>query len=481
MIAIISTLLTAVCFYFSIGIGDAWYLAWFAPLPVLMLAYGGSNRWAVFFAAFLGAALGSCCLLRAYGGVLPAYVLALEIGVPAFLFALAVLVSRVLHFKRGPLSAALAFATLWAAFDFLISFGKGGGAIATPAAAEMGMPVLVQSLSLFGFPAVTFLLGFVPAGIAAGIASRRAAPALAAAGLFALNLGFGAWHMAAPPMNTLRVALVDGNRAVGSIGRDDEAGAERALEAYFSAIEPLKGKVDLIVLPENIAYLAPGWRARVVEQLASAATTLNATLVAGFNTDLGTGRGNVSMAFVPGQAEPLIYQKRALVPVLETRYFQRGAGPKSTPSGIGLEVCKDMDFQAMIRSDAVATTPSLLAVPAWDFNLDDWSHARVAVMRSVENGVPMARSARNGLLTLNDRYGRVLLKTRTVDAITVASGELPLSGSGGGTLYDKIGDSFGWLTVLFGALFVLLSFAARKAVSKEKSQAERVASSPASV
>jgi apolipoprotein N-acyltransferase len=477
MIALGLSLLTAVCFYFSIGIGEAWYLAWLAPLPVLWLAYGPARRPIVFLAAWGGAALGACCLLRAYGGVLPAYVLALEIGVPSFLFAIAVSVSRALFFKRGPLLAALAFATLWAAFDFLISFGKGGGAIATPAAAEMGMPVLVQALSLVGFPGVTFILGFVPAGIAATLRSRRPAPALAAVGLFALNLAFGAWHMAAPPMNTLRVALVDGNTLVGSIGTDDEAAAEHAIDPYFAAFDALKGQVDLIVLPENIAYLAPGWRARILNEFVGAATRENATIVVGFNTALDAGRGNVSMAFVPGQADPLIYQKRALVPVLETRYFQRGPGPKSTPSGIGLEVCKDMDFQAMIRNDELATTPSLLAVPAWDFNLDDWSHARVAVMRSVENGVPMARTARNGLMTLNDRYGRVLLRTRTVDALTVARGELPLSGSGGGTLYDKIGDSFGWLTVILGALFILMSFGAPKARARDDDQAERVTSS----
>lgn len=477
MIALLASLLTAACFYFSIGIGEAWYLAWFAPLPVLMLAYAGKSGWVVFLAAWAGAAAGACCLIRAYGGVLPNAVLALEILVPAFLFAIAVVVSRVLYAKRGPLLAALAFATLFAAFDFLISFGKGGGAIATPAAAEMGMPVLVQALALVGFPGVTFLLGFVPAGIAAALTSRSVLPAAAAVLLFSLNLAFGFWHMAAPPMNALRVALMNGNELVGSIGTDDEAKAEQALAPYFSAIEGLKGKVDLIVLPENIAYLAPAWRPRIIEAFATAARGVNATIVAGFNTALDAGRSNVSMAFVPGQAEPLIYEKRALVPVLETRYYRRGDGPKATPSGIGLEVCKDMDFQAMIRSDEVKTTPSLLAVPAWDFNLDDWSHARVAIMRSVENGVPMARSARNGLMTLNDRYGRVLLEVRTRDAIQVAVGELPLSGTGGGTIYDAIGDSFGWLTVVFAGIFFGLTLMPRKAATGLASQAERLASS----
>src|SRR5579871_2419912 len=134
------------------------------------------------------------------------------------------------------------------------------------------------------------------------------------------------------------------------------------------------------------------------------------------------------------------------------------------------------------RSTGSRTTPAstdsvLIAVPAWDFNLDDWSHARVAGTRSVENGVPMARTARNGLMTLNDRYGRVLLKVRSADALSVATGELPLAGSGGGTLYDRIGESFGWLTMIAGALLVLLGFGAATTRPTGQAQAERVASS----
>src|SRR5207342_332130 len=127
-----------------------------------------------------------------------------------------------------------------------------------------------------------------------------------------------------------------------------------------------------------------------------------------FNTRIGSAQHNVSLAFPHGSDSPEIYVKRRLVPVLETAVYLPGAGARVLADGTGLEICKDMDFQAMIRADAAATRPALFAVPAWDFDRDDWSHARVAVLRSVENGVPMARSARDGLLTLNDRYGRVI-------------------------------------------------------------------------
>ena len=135
---------------------------------------------------------------------------------------------------------------------------------------------------------------------------------------------------------------------------------------------------------------------------------------------------------------------------LKSAFYTPGPGPRTLANGTGLEICKDMDFQAMIRTDAVATQPELLAVPAWDFDKDDWSHGRVAIMRSVENGVPMARNARDGLLTLNDRYGRIVAKARTVGPFTTLIGDLPLDGRGGNTLYDQIGDVFGWLCLALG-------------------------------
>jgi apolipoprotein N-acyltransferase len=226
--------------------------------------------------------------------------------------------------------------------------------------------------------------------------------------------------------------------------------------------------VQLIVLPENISRVAPEWRAEAQAALAVVADRAQATVVAGFNTKVDGAQRNVSWAFSPGVAQPTTYEKRRLVPVLESAVFTPGPGPKSLANGIGLEICKDMDFQAMLRSDSVSTKPVVLAVPAWDFDKDDWSHARVAVLRSVENGLPMARAARNGLLTLNDRYGRLLGRVKTVGGFTVLIGDLPLQGRGGDTVYDRIGDVFGWLCLAVGLGLVSWSFFLTRRSSRRK-------------
>jgi apolipoprotein N-acyltransferase len=215
----------------------------------------------------------------------------------------------------------------------------------------------------------------------------------------------------------------------------------------------------LIVLPENIAMLGTAWRDEATAKLAAALKGTQTTLVAGFNTKLDGAQRNVSLGFTPGTTAPVIYQKRHLVKGLETQYYTPGPGPSQVLSnGAGLEICKDMDFHAMLRADEVATHPRLLAVPAWDFGSDDWSHARIAILRSVENGVPMARTARDGLLTLNDRYGRLIAIKKNGAEFSTLTGDLPLDGRGGDTIYDKFGDAFGWLCGALGFGLFALSF-----------------------
>jgi len=462
MTAIACALMSALGFYFSLGLGDLWWLAWVAPVPVLWFAFGGTRPWQAFFVALMAYGLGATSILRAYAGLLPIPILILAIGAPAITFALSVMGARRVRPVLGPVAAMFAFAALWTAFDFLAAFSREGGSVSTPAAAEVGAPLLIQSASLVGFLGITFLLGFVSSGIALSLRLRTLGPVAVAFALFAANAAFGYWRMSAEPSGSIHVALIDSDDTMGPTMHDDRNAALKDIAAYAYQISKLQSAhVSLIVLPENIALIAPAWRSEAQARLAAAADQVHATLVAGFNTNLGQSQRNVSWAFMPGVSAPVTYMKRRLVPVLESSVFTPGPGPQVLTNGIGLEICKDMDFQAMLRSDELTTKPLLLAVPAWDFDKDDWSHARVAVLRSVENGVPMARTARDGLLTLNDRYGRLVAVTRSTGEFRTLIGNLPLDGRGGDTIYDRIGDAFGWLCIALGIGLVGWSFARR--------------------
>src|SRR6202012_2888230 len=231
----------------------------------------------------------------------------------------------------------------------------------------VGAPMLIQSASLVGFIGITFLLGLVSAGLALSLRTRKATPAVIAGVVFATNAGFGYWRMSQPATETMQVAVIDSDSATGGVRREDKAATMKAVDAYAAQIEKLRDeKPSLIVLSENIAMLGTSWRDQATAKLAGALKGTQTTLVAGFNTNLDGAERNISLGFSPGASKPVIYQKRRLVKGLETLYYTPGPGPsKVLPDGAGLEICKDMDFHAMVRDDEVATHPRLLAVPAW--------------------------------------------------------------------------------------------------------------------
>jgi len=93
-------------------------------------------------------------------------------------------------------------------------------------------------------------------------------------------------------------------------------------------------------------------------------------------------------------------------------------------------------------------------VPAWDFNVDRWLHSRMAILRAVENGFALARSGRNGLLTLSDNRGHILTEATTVSGrFASISGKIEVVH--GKTFYTRTGDWFAWLCVT--AFLILLA------------------------
>ena len=464
MITIVCALLSAIGFYFSTGLGEQWWLIWLAPIPILWFVFGDTNKWQAFFAAWAAYTLGACSIIVAYGGTIPALFLAMGLLAPALTFAISAMAGRHVFRNVGPIWGAIAFAALWTMFDYFIAFNKGGGSGATPALSQVGAPMLMQSVSQFGQFVLTFLIGFFGAGIAASLRTRTALPAAAAIALFIANAAFGYWQMSAPTTATLRTALINSNDTDKGANRLKQDHFDATIDAYVKQIEALRGKgVKLIVIPEKVARTTPQWAQAAQGKLAAAAKDVGATLVIGMDMRDGDKAYNVSWSFTPQSTNATVYTKRHFVPGLENEYT-KGPGPLALADGTGLEICKDMDFEGMIRRDAVATRPLLLAVPAWDFVIDGWSHGRISILHAVENGVPMARAARDGLLTLTDRYGRLIAIEKTTDGFQTLIGDLPLSGRGGDTLYDRIGDVFPWLCIVAGlGLTGFAFFRSRKA------------------
>jgi len=442
MTALLCAFASGAGFYFSTDLGTFWPLAWLAPIPVLWLAFGPARGWTAFLAAWAAGVIGGLNLLPAYAGTLPASVLVLAILGPGLYFAASVMGARLVARRLSPLAGMVAFAALWTMFDYLAAQGPNGAAL-SPAYSQVGMPFLIQGASVFGLWIVTFAIGFFAAGGAMALATKRSVPAILAIALVLANAGYGTWRIVtAPKTPVVHVGLGADDALADASFKADEKTALGAVAAYADAARTLAAQgASLIVFPEKVAILEPEWREAAKAELVTVAHVTQTMIVIGFD-DRGTERQNNALIFFGNGTSPQLYTKRRLVPGLESA-FVPGQASYMLSSRTAVAICKDMDFPAMLRTDA-RLHPTLFAVPAWDFGKDRRWHARLAIMRGVENGFAVARSAKEGLLTLSDAYGHVIAeKSSESGGMVTLVGDLPRGL--GATLYARVGDAFAWI------------------------------------
>lgn len=99
-------------------------------------------------------------------------------------------------------------------------------------------------------------------------------------------------------------------------------------------------------------------------------------------------------------------------------------------------------------------------MPASDFVDDGWLHGRMAILRGVESGFSIARSARLGILTATDDRARVLAQSGTIGrSFPTLVTDVPLRHDS--TIYSRFGNWFAWLCVLLLVALVVSIFRAR--------------------
>src|SRR5215469_12811989 len=119
--ALICTLAAGLMFYLSQGTHDVWWQAWFAPLPILWLAYGSARTPDVAVAAFLAFAASQLYLVECYWGQLPSSFMVIWLLVFGALFTAAVLAARLAQRRLQPWAALFAFPVFWSSIEYLIS------------------------------------------------------------------------------------------------------------------------------------------------------------------------------------------------------------------------------------------------------------------------------------------------------------------------------------------------------------------------
>ena len=452
---------SAALFFFGTGLTPVWILLWLAPIPVLWLAPRVSAGQAFFFAA-AAYVLGALNIWFYLTIVTPVWVTLLFVFAPACLFATAVVLFRNRMLRGRLWQAALIVPAFWVSYEYVTSLVSIHGTIGNISYSQMNFLPILQLAAVTGIWGISFSILFFAAAVAGLLSPAPAREkwvlSVTAAAFFLCVFGYGFLRLARSPKNAPMVK-------VGLVASDDSEmmlapTPEQALGMYDrfgKEIRTLQGRgIQMFVLPENSGSVTDASVAATDEKLGAVAKEAHAFLAIGVARIRPTVSRNEERLYSPDGTLVATYDKHHLLPPFENQFTP--ASTRTTlkePSGTwGLQICKDMDFPLLSRQYAKDGV-GLMIVPAWDFTLDGWSHGRIAIMRGVEGGFSIARSAKRSILYATDDRGRVLAEQNTMFlpfATVVTS--VPVHHDV--TLYSRWGDWFAWLNIALLAGLVLL-------------------------
>jgi apolipoprotein N-acyltransferase len=469
--AVCAFALTAVLVWFGNGLNPVWPLMWFAPLPILWFSLDAS-WFAALLVAFAAWFAGSGSILpefRMLGA--PGWVWPVSFGGLAALVAIGVLLFRALVRRGRVWAGVLALPALMVSVDWLRNWITPHGTGADFAYTQLRFLPFLQLASITGPWGMSFVLLLVPAAAVACLylwtwEPRRARQMLAVvSGGLAVILLFGTVRLLESPSEpTVRVGLIAADPTDNNNPVLDGEPALALLRSYAAAAQGLvRDGAEVIVMPEKAVFAAAKDQAAIDGIFQPLADSTGTAIVLGELAKESSGgkvqRFNRAEIYQP-RAPMATYDKEHMLPPFESNLTPGHSYDTFEQNGaaVGVAICKDMDFTSMGRAYGKLNA-GLMLVPAWDFNVDRVWHGHMAVMRGVESGFGVARTSKDGNLTISDNRGRVIAERRSNDAaFSTLLATVPARHSG--TVFLWFGDWFAWVAV--AALgFVLVSLVRR--------------------
>jgi apolipoprotein N-acyltransferase len=442
LLAVTATILSAVCWFYGSGLHPIWILTWLAPLATLLLGPRVS-RWHTFGAAFFAFAVGSLNVWSYNHSVaVPLWLALVAIFVPALVFAAIALIHRGFILRGQLLRAAFTLPILWTAFEYLLEFKSPHSTWGNLGYTQIDLLPLIQIASLTGIWAISFTV-FLFAGSISALASPNAVHktrlAIIAAAVYLVVFGYGAWRL----HYTSAALFPRGQKTV-------------ALAQSYAALIPSMAAqgAQVIILPEKIGRIQGSDLAQADALFEQAALQNHVTIFVSFEHQPNLHQARL---YAPSGTLEALYEKHHMLPAFEG-YLLPGTTRVvvDRPSGKwGTQICKDMDFPRLSRQYG-NDGAGLMLVPAWDFIVDGWLHQHMAILRGVESGFSIARSAKQGMLSISDSRGRILAEQTS--AARSGSPTAPFSILIAGvpvrhqtTFYARTGNWFAWLNLILAA------------------------------
>ena len=461
-------LLGAVLYIFAFQPYSIWPLAFVAFVPMLIaeqrilpLRWSGLGR-GVGISLFL-----VVFLFSVFGGGQTAWIF---LSIPGVLVLISIFTTpslRTFHERTGYRWFILQGAVDAAGIEMIRSFIPMIRTHAFFAQTMYAQPWMLQGISVFSIYGLTFVIMLVNYAVALGFLlvfdhkwRFDKQPALdrkmgfqwmtAIAALFILWAGFGAVTLAAAPKDapTIRVAAIQ--HGFAKPGHQDP---DTQLERLAVLSEQTRIAAELgarfIVWPE----LSLGFDPQVehTTELQSLAKETNAYILIGYGVDTPNGEWrNEAVMLKPSGEFTSVYGKNFPSEPGEPRIVTSGSYPvwETELGNFATIICNDVNFTKATRTLA-RNGAQIVSVPTFEtFGPGiGWEQRTQVVLRAVENRVVVVKAEAAGLSAIVDPYGRIVAQAKlpagTANALVA---DVPLST--GGTLYTRLSDWMGWITLL---------------------------------
>jgi apolipoprotein N-acyltransferase len=452
-----ATLLTAALIWFGTGLHPFWPLMWLAPLPVLLFA-NRATWWGAALAGALGVMLGLLNLWGYFHTLLhmPPPILAQIYLSEGIIYALAISLYRALVQRGAYWSALLAFPAVLVCFEFLMNLTSPHGTAGSLAYSQLGFLPFLQLASVTGPWGMSFLLVSFSTALAIGLHVYPEEPKQAGklmgvtAMVLVVVLGLGAWRLHEPVRGPqVKVGLVSSDIPANADVAEDGAPTAKLFQDYSGPIEQLVSQgAQVVLLPEKLGVVLDTDAPATDDYFQKLVDRTGAGIVVGvLRVAKDKKKYNEARVYLPGRP-PLRYDKEHMLPPFESD-LTPGTALTVLPRADavwGVAICKDMDFNVP-SADYGKKGVGLMLVPGWDFVADWIAHGHLAIMRGVESGFSVVRSAKLGSLYVSDDRGRILAETSSASApFTTLLETVPAVHHD--TFYMVAGDWFAWVALL---------------------------------